>query len=63
MASRLTDELGEGRDEGAEDNGQRQDREQALERGDAEDVEDLEHGRREQQRNRRLGRPVPVRPA
>ena len=37
----VVDELGEGRDEGAEDDGQRQDREQAIEVGDAEDVEDL----------------------
>ena len=38
----VADEIGEGRDEGAEDDGQGQDRERALERGDAEDVEDLE---------------------
>ncbi len=54
----VADELGEGRDEGAEDDGQGQRRERAFERGDAEDVGDLEHGRREQQRDRRPRRPA-----
>ena len=58
----VADELGEGRDERAEDDGQGQRSERALERGHAEDVGDLEHGRREQQRDRRPRRPGPCAP-
>ena len=53
----VADELGEGRDERAEDDDQGQDRERALEIGDAEDVEDLEHERRQQERHRPARRP------